>query len=476
MRRFSWAATGWLIWEFSRGGIPWVPAFFVAFLNALSAWSRGWRDRPALFLFWSGTAAYLSTFRWHGGDDTDVSLIPLALLKHGTLALNAVMDPFLIGKTHDFTVLVGGNYLSFHPAATGLLAIPLYVLPVLTGAPISEQFLHHLSKISGTLLTAASAVVFFRAVKGRCSESWAFLVSTVYAFGSFAFSISSQALWQHGPSQLAVALALWGLTREGFAWDLLIGFGLGLAIAIRTDNCWWAMAAGGYLLFHARRRIWGAALGAALPLALLAFYHWYYTGGLAPPQSVVLGDMFVPFMPDAWLALAFSPTRGLLFFCPAALFGLWAGRNWRKEPLTIWLLGACAATWIFFSCFTPWVGGMSFGPRYFSVVAMVLLFLCSGVEDPIRSSPWALSLWSAACAFSILVHAIGAYMTWPGNYGVWVSRERAWEWTLHPLLNLLRTDGPLIGWPWPARAAFLAFLAVVCVKGTLLLRARSRST
>src|SRR6266700_2150384 len=54
----------------------------------------------------------------------------------------------------------------------------------------------------------------------------------IYALGTSSFSVSSQALWQHGPSQLALTTGLYSLIRgrkEPF-WIGLAGFSLAFAI------------------------------------------------------------------------------------------------------------------------------------------------------------------------------------------------------------------------------------------------------
>ena len=177
MAKVATAATGlWLVVALVRGGVPWTPAF-LASLSAL-AWlwkqsgGRPGERYPVATVFFFACAAYLSTFRWHGGDDISNSLLPFALLRHGTLVLDPVADPWLTGKP-DFTVVYGGHRLSIFPIAPGLLAMPVYFIPILASAPISEVFLHNLSKLSATLITAASAAIFFLAVSKRCSRSWA---------------------------------------------------------------------------------------------------------------------------------------------------------------------------------------------------------------------------------------------------------------------------------------------------------------
>jgi hypothetical protein len=106
---------------------------------------------------------------------------------------------------------------------------------------------------------------------------------------------------------------------------------------------------------------------------------------------------------------------------------------------------------------------MSFGPRYFAMLAAVLLLLCAGAEEWIRERPARLAAWTLAAGFSIVVHALGAYMTWPGSFAVDAQIARAWDFSLHPLLNLLAADGALFKLPLAARAVVAAACGWACL-------------
>lgn len=439
----------WLIFELIRGGVPWTPAFFMALAFLWVTWKRCngrlWDEYPATAVFLISLTAYLSTFRWHGGDDIPNSLIPFAILRYGTLRLDPVLNPWLTGKTHDFTVPWDGHILSFYPVAPGVMALPVYLIPALARTPINETFLHNLSKISASLITAGSAAALYAAAAKRCSRKWALNLAFLYAMGSWAFSVSSQALYQHGPAQLGIALGLLGLETEGRKGDLLAGFGMALAVAARPDSVFIFIALAGFFLFRNSRRLPGFALGTVPPLGLLAAYWLYYTGRLKPPEYAIQQTMFTHFQPEALIGLLASPTRGLLLFFPAAIFSVWASIRRNRNPSAPWLLAGCAATWIFFSFYAPWMGGSSYGPRYLAGIAVVLTYLCCGIEQDIRRSPSLLWAWCIMVSGSILIHSLGGYMTWPGS----VQEELAmlWNWGLHPIPHLFSSSGNLRALP-----------------------------
>ena len=444
--------------ELARGGRPCTAAFF--FCLAL-AWRADFQvEESDGALFCAAAAAYLSTFRWRGGDDGPASLIPFGLLRHHTLTLDPfVAEWFGAGKAEQNLVLARGHYLSIFPVAAGLLALPFYLVTALSGAAIADPIVHQLSKLSAAMITAASVVAFRRALRGRCSPRFALALTSVYALGTWAFSVSSQGLWQHGPSCLGLALGLWGLNESGRAADALAGAGFGLAVAARPDSVFVAAAAGLMLLLGDRKRVAGFTLGAAVPALLLGGYWLAYTGRLLPPEHEYQAKIFAGFFQwDAFAALALSPTRGLLCYCPVALLGLWGARRagWRAALLAAGALGP----WILLSCYKGWTGGNTFGPRYFASTALVLLWLSAALERPLRESSRARAAWCAAAAWSVLTQACGAYLNWPGSQEYAVQQAQAWRWALHPVAQLAAGDGPLRALPAPLRwGALLAALA-----------------
>lgn len=454
------AAALWLAAALCLGGVVWTPALALALAVLWRERARGgaWAWTPGR-VFWAVFALYLSTFRWKGGDDIPASLIPLALLEHGTLALDPVLDPWLAGKAVDFTVQVDGRSLSVYPIVAGVLAVPLYVLPVLAKAPISESFLHGLSKTGGAAITAGSAAVFFAAVSRRCSARWAGLLTLLYAAGTWSFSVSGQALWQHGPAQLGVALGLWGLSGAGRGADLAAGFGASLAGAARPDS---VFLSGAILAALARARPAGlprALAGAALPAVLVGAYWLGYTGELRPPESRFQAGFLRAFQPEAFSAMMLSPTRGLVFFCPAALLGAWAGLRRGAAPGARLLLAGTAATWVFLSHYGNWYGGMTFGTRYWAAACVVLIYLLADAEAEL-SKGRAAKLFAAAASVSLCVHSLGAYLNWPGRFDYAFEAAHLWDWRLHPWPALLDGQGALAS--WPAAGRWAAFAAAGC--------------
>ena len=438
-------------------------------LCALSAamFFHGWRTercagrrfleaRPDAALFWLCLTLYLASFRWHGGDDIPNSMLPFELWRHGSLAFDDARAWATAPGMADLIHTTRGRLLSTYPVAPGVLAAPLYAIPALFVSGPTDTFLHNLAKISGALITAASVVVFRRAAARRASPRWAFECALLYGLGSYAYSVSSQALYSHAPAQLGVALGLLGLLSEGEGWSALAGFGFALAWAAREDSAIFGAAAGAYLLFHRRDRILAFLAGAFLPAALNLSYWRYYSGAFRPPYYELQAHLFGGLHLEALVGTLFSPSRGMVFFFPAAIFGAWgATRAFRGARWVPYFAAACAATWIAFGMRSSWTAGNSYGDRYFAVVCMIMALFTAELEKPIRESPRLRTVWTAVFTYSVLLHAVGANFAWPG-YNATLEQQQAtvWRATSFPLAHVFVDGGPIGATPMPWRVLY----------------------
>lgn len=444
---------------------PWTAGFVVAAVMLARVWRAeraAGRDplksRPDSVLFWLCLTAYLGSFRWHGGDDIPNSMLPFQIWRHGTLAFDELRAwataPGMIDLIHD----TRGRLLSTYPIAPGVLAAPLYLIPSLTVAQPSDTLLHNLAKVSGALITAASVVVFRRAAAKRCSARWALDCALLYGLASYAYSVSSQALYSHAPAQLGVALGLLGLLSEGSEASALSGFGFALAWASREDSLVFAAAAVAYLALHERGRLKAFAAGAVGPIVLNLAYWRYYSGAFQPPYYELQAHLFSHFDFAAAAGMLVSPTRGMLFFFPAAAFGAWGAWKAMRTASGRWAFyfaGACAATWFAFALRSSWTAGNTYGDRYFAVVCMVLALFCAELETEIRASSRLRAAWSALFAYGVLLHAVGANFQWPGyRMSLAEQTDTAWSPLMYPLVFVFRDGGPIDKTPMPWRLLY----------------------
>ncbi|MBI2362415.1 MAG: hypothetical protein HYV15_03410 [Elusimicrobia bacterium] len=445
---------------------PWTAALVFSLVSLLTAWrsraARGRRlfDEPAhLPVALLCLTAYLATMRWHGGDDIPNSLIPFGLLRHGTLSLEPFRAKFETETLADFFIHHTDPLLSIFSVVPAVLALPAYLLPALFGGPPNDFGLHNLSKVSGALLTAASAAVVYAACRRRADGRWSALCALAYGLGTWSWSVSSQALHSHGPTQLGAALGMLGLLGEDDKDAALAGLGFALAMSSREDSVFFIVAAGLYYLLHRTRRLPAFLAGAAPPLLFNLAYWLWYTGVPKPPYMAAQGGMFGVFRTDALAGLLVSPTRGLVWFSPVVLFGVWALADACRDKDRRWApyLLAAGPLLLAFLCFrTTWTGGQTFGPRYFAMAAAVWAVAMSHLR-PGRAGRAA---FAALFAFSAVVHGVGAFFPYPGSFSTVGAEAELWRWDLHPLPNLLCDAGPMGGLPAALRlGALLGFLS-----------------
>jgi hypothetical protein len=399
--------------------------------------------RPAL-VFLVPFAAYLAIGHSVGAGDTlPARYLPLSLLREVDFDLDefapllgAVSPP---GRPLPYYLrLSDGHYVSAFSPGPAVLALPVYAVPVLAGVTAESRWPARLERLSAAAITALSVLALFLAVRQASSETTALVVAAVYAFCTSSLSVSSQALWEHGPAQLFLSLALWWIGRGGARSRAAAGAALAMAVVMRPPSLLLAAPLGAVVLRSgtARRTLaWMAA-----PLLLLAAYNAAHFGApWSSGRDPTLTRVWWSTDPLAGLAgLLFSPGRGLFVYSPVLLLaaaGLAVEALRRRPPfpaLAVGVVSVVAAC----SFRVVWWGGQCYGPR---LLADVLPFLCFGlvpVVEAARRRPWLKAAVAALALASTGAHALGAVYedrSWDDAADVDRHPERLWSWSEGPI-------------------------------------------
>jgi uncharacterized protein YbaR (Trm112 family) len=387
------------------------------------------------------------------GDTLPTRYLPFSLLRAHSTDLDeftALYDeaarqryPLLDGIPY-FLRRPDRHYLSAYSPAPALLALPVYALPVAAGMPASSPWVAHLEKLSAALIAAASVALLFAALRRLTTVGWAFTVAVVYAFGTSTLSISSQALWQHGPSQLFLALALYFLVRL-LDDERALGpaaLALGVAVVMRSTNLFLAAPVCAFILYRYRRSALRAALLLLVPVAIQAAYDLlhFHTLGTGLGQGAV--PVTAPFSQTSLLegvaGVLVSPARGLFVFSPVLLLSLpGIVLVWRHGPvlfralsLGLPLVVLLVGKWIM------WWGGHTFGPRLLADLTPVLCFFLYPLGDLMRRRVVARTLFAVLAALSVSIHLLGAFfydMRWDGMMQIDRNPSALWLWRTGPL-------------------------------------------
>lgn len=389
------------------------------------------------------------------GDTVPALLLPVAILRGDGLQLDrfAAVWP---NRLPYYVTLHRGHIVSQYPVAVALLALPLIapqlvVLDAVYPEWESQEALHYaglMGKNAAALIAALTGVALLGMLRQLTPERFAWLAAWTAALGSNLWAVASQSAWQHGPTALALTLAVWLLLRPDATRTRLCLAGLASAalVAIRPQNAVFSLAIFAWVALRERARTawflpFPLAIGALLAASNFATFGNVlggYAGMLSLlPYSHGVASYWTSDVLGGASGTLVSPSRGLFFFSPWVLLSL-ATLPALRDRLQRWpIVGALLLTLIPFllqlSLQSVWWAGHSFGPRYWTdvipVFAIVLAWALEWSSERSRPLFGALLL---SVAFSIGVQAIGAFCypsSWsilPGNIDM--QHERLWDW------------------------------------------------
>src|SRR5713101_4394409 len=281
---------------------------------------------------------------------------------------------------------IGGHHYYQEPLAASLTSVPIVAIASIINGPGLEQRLagRHAKPLDGivaAVIAALAAGMTFTVIRRITPRRGvALAVTGVLAFGTQAWSTASRTTWTHGPSMLCLALALYCAlrVRESPRWFSALGATLAYAYFVRPTNVVPLLIFAVWALQHGRRPLIRFAAGAAgVTLAILTLDMVLY-GRLLQPyfRASRLGLSTVTV--EALIGNLVSPSRGLLVFVPATLlcgYGAWLRRRSGSWTSLDTAVGATVVGyWILVSLVPPWWAGWSYGPRFLTDVAPLLVW------------------------------------------------------------------------------------------------------
>ncbi len=436
--------------------------------------------RRSIFLFLAAFFIYNLNLRpIPAGDTAPAALLPFAILGEHTITFDRFASWYAESRHMRpvwFVKLDDGHYYSRYPITLPLALTPFYT-PLAAWLDIRHMpaervvlLARVLEKVSASLIAALSVAAFLALAEKLAAARTALILTIVYAFGSATWSISSQALWQQGTSELSVILGLlcvmWAADRpDRLLPVVLAGLSAGLGVAERPSNVVFFVFLASYVLlsrWSVPRKAAFAISAVVLPAACLA-YNLYQFG--RPLGAFIAMDRFQGNMLVGLAGLLISPSRGLLIFSPVFAFAaigvyLWfrGNRTLHPEIYAICTLTA-AAHFLMVSRWRGWSGGFSYGPRLLTdVVPCFVILILPAMRLVERSRPWKLAFGCALC-LSITVQGIGAFCYPNGHWDALPKaanqhHERMWNWRDNQIFRTAAA-GPVLE---PYRLAF-RFLA-----------------
>ncbi len=399
--------------------------------------------------------------------------IATSLLREGNFNLDEYRS--IIDLKLDYRMrVINGHIYSYYPVATPLLVAPVvWLVNVLYPLSHPTDFYTYLAqhapdertarleKLIASGIVALAAGIMYLIARFQLNPLGSAAIALIFAFGTSMWSTASRALWQHGPSVLFLALALYLTLKSGGRRSFTFGIGalLGFAYLIRPTNSLSVVLFGLYFLVNERRAVWYYVLGVAAILMPYILSNWLTYENPFPPYSYQLFERLATpsIIAEALAGTLISPNRGLFIFTPVFLFaGYGLSLIARKGMLSLrtidaYLVAIVALHWIVTCMFEDWGGAWSIGPRYFvDVIPFITYFLIPVIAAWSLSGVCLRAAFAVAVVFSTLVQlhssiSIDPWM-WNGKPQALVQApQRKWDWGDLQFLRGLCSQNPLEG-------------------------------
>jgi len=403
----------------------------------------------ATIAFAAALIVYMANGRTPGwGDTVPARYLPLTILGEHDFDLDEFPQMYDVVGNY-WAKKIRGAWVSAYPVGPGVAALPFFAPAVLSGRLSAEDgdACRRMEKLAAAAIVALSVAFLYLALLRLTDPGAAAWLALAYALGTSSMSVSSQALWQHGPSQLCFALGLFLLVegREGRpSLGAAAGLPLAFAVVCRPTNLMPLLPLAAYAVFTGgRRQAIGFLAAAALPAIFLLAYNVAYFGTPLwlqfsfEDQKLWKSGRVIEFLGGFLI----SPSRGLFFYSPFALFGVaglvlaWRrGGDWLLRALGVGLvlwLALHARWWM-------WWGGTTYGPRLTADLTPLLTLAIVPCVAAMRRSTAVRIAFGAAVVWSIFAHVSGAY--W--DDGTWNDRlagprlyASLWDWRDNQLVD-----------------------------------------
>lgn len=391
------------------------------------------------------------------GDTVPNTLLVFNLLENHTLHLDAFRASYFVdkGMFYSFAEANNGHLSSTYPIGPALVTLPFYIIFYaylkLKSVPVDlvsvnfEVYRLLFERLAATITTAISVVIFYLSSRLKFNRGISLVSTLIFAFATNTWITSSQALWQHGISNLVLVSAIfcfWKANRtcqkSQKIWLILAGIACGLFPGIRPTSTLFLIAATIYSVFTYRLQsiFFFFGLVSGLPsIAWNLYYFGNFTGGYSKmfPESpyIFTWNNFQ----TAFLGTLISPSRGLFFYSPIVLFSLagakqaWKLRFGKDEKLIGCIAIASVILISSYYFYKVWWAGHCYGPRFMTDVMPVACYLvgyfCEFQLESLGSSQerfiWILA-FIIAVIYSTFTQFVGIFGANPGVL-----------WNLNPL-------------------------------------------
>lgn len=415
---------------------------------------RTWPVAAALsvFLFF----VYVANFRVvSSGDNIPTRLLPFSIVREGDLDLDEFQWlHWPLGRRLPYYIHEhNGHLYSGTTVATSLLIAPFYIVPdmLLRRLDISYDdvrarlIIVAMERLSAAFLVALSAALLYVVLRRLAPAAWAVVLTLTYALGTNTWVTSSQGLWSHTFSELALVILSMiflspHVSRSGV---VLAGMTAAVAVTNRPQTLIFAALAAAFVWERHRRDFVAFVAAPAAVAIVLATYNLRLFHGLAGGYFGF--DHFSTSLISGVAGLLLSPNRGLFVFAPITLFAfVGAVSVWQRYhlPWLRYLSAGVAAHLVLYGKFDNWWAGYAYGPRYMTDLSPVLCILLVPGLIPLCRGWWMRTLAGTLILYGIGVQCVGVYFDdddWNrAPASVDLRPARVWDWSDWQVLRAAR--------------------------------------
>lgn len=336
-------------------------------------------------------------------DVTSATFIPYEIIKYKTLHFSKntekAMSSAQVYEPVVYSVIrnTKGQLFSSMPIEAGILAIPIYFLPIMLNKIPTLNYYENivnvltLGRIAASFYTAIAVSIGFLILKeldklkGFKTTAWTYIFTAFFAFGTNAYAIASRALYQHTSSLLFVTLIIYFLLKSvnNDKYTKYLGAFAGLLYIARPLNIVFVISLTIYVFFKHKKQFSKYILY-AMPFAILiTIYNLHAWGIPFTTEYVEKGD--TSFSTPLWYGLTgylISPARSFLFISPPLALGYYAMitvfKNKQKSDLNV-IFKMLSITFliilIMYSQWHDWSGGDRFGYGFLTEWIPIMLVL-----------------------------------------------------------------------------------------------------
>jgi len=402
------------------------------------------------FCLFSGCYLIYNTIsNFNGSGDTMPAVyLPVSILQYHNLIFDQFSQSIMNANDQYAFVLVNHNYYSLFPIVTPVLVTPIYALSIgllqVFSIPLDSQYIFLIAKSSAAAIAALSCVFVYFTCNELFSKKIALISTAVFAFATNTWSISSQALWQHGIGELFLILLIWLIVRneknESSINIIALGIVSGLFVFNRPSDAILLIPCIYYIVrfySHDLKTYIVAGILGGLPFLSynLLVFGTPFGGYSRDFHQFVMNWDFT----GHYAGLLLSPNVGLFIFSPVlifSIFGYLRMKNFQNDRLasTFLIFGpAILLTILLYSFFNEWYTEWSYGPRYLTAILPVMVLYFAAFLNDFMKSPTDIRKKAIAgillflIVISVAVQFVGVFY-----YDFLPSKtmddQRAWDW------------------------------------------------